>query len=226
MRMRRRGGALVGCAALGLTLLTGCHLDMWIQPKVKPLQKNDFFADQAGSRPLVPHTIIHIPDSEPLRTDNPFYTGFSNGKLVATIPDEALQKFAGNSPEEKRLNMLYRGQDRFNIYCTPCHGALGNGNGMIAQRGFALRRQPGNYHTARLLNMPDGHFFDVITRGYGVMYSYADRVQAPEDRWAIVSYIRALQLSQRATLADVPPEEQAKLQAAPAAPTGGEPVQR
>jgi mono/diheme cytochrome c family protein len=223
----QRAAALAGAAAFGLVLLTGCHLDMWIQPKVaKPLRDSDFFADQASSRPPIPHTFIHIPDEEPLRTDNPFYTGFENGKLVTSIPDEALQKFQGNTPQDKRRVMIQRGQDRFNIYCTPCHGALGNGNGMIAQRGFALRRQPGNYHTARLLNMPDGHFFDVITHGFGVMYSYADRVQAPEDRWAIVSYIRALQLSQRAPLADVPPEDQAKLQAAPIAPTGGEAEQR
>jgi mono/diheme cytochrome c family protein len=226
VRTTRRIGMLAGCLTLGLLLLTGCHLDMWIQPKVRPQQKDDFFLNQMGSRPVVPHTVLHIDDNAPLRTGNPFYTGFANGKLVTSIPDMALQKFAGDTPQEKRKNMLLRGQDRFDIYCTPCHGALGNGNGMIAQRGFALRRQPGNYQTERLRNMPDGHFFDVITHGYGVMYSYADRVQLPEDRWAIVAYIRALQLSQRATLTDVPPAQRAQLETAPNPTTGSEPVQR
>ncbi|MCC7229311.1 MAG: cytochrome c, partial [Fimbriimonadaceae bacterium] len=97
--------------------------------------------------------------------------------------------------------LIRRGKERFTIYCTPCHGQLGDGNGMIAKRGFALRRPVGNYHTERLRKMAVGHFYDVITNGYGSMYSYAARVE-PRDRWAIVAYIRALQLSQAATSAD------------------------
>ena len=97
------------------------------------------------------------------------------------------------------LELVKRGQERFNVYCSPCHGRLGDGKGMIALRGFQLRRPVGNYHTDRLRKMPVGHFYDVITNGYGAMYSYAARVE-PQDRWAIVSYIRALQLSQNAPL--------------------------
>jgi mono/diheme cytochrome c family protein len=96
---------------------------------------------------------------------------------------------------------LKRGQERFNIFCSPCHGRLGDGLGMIANRGLSLRRPVGNYHTDRLRKMPVGHFYDVITNGYGAMYSYASRVE-PEDRWAIIAYIRVLQLSQNATPAD------------------------
>lgn len=110
------------------------------------------------------------------------------------------------------LALVERGRERFGIFCTPCHGRLGDGNGMVVQRGFP---HPPSYYEPRLVNAPDQHFFDVITHGYGAMFSYADRVPAP-DRWAIIAYIRALQRSQSATLADVPPEERARLEAEPA----------
>jgi len=110
---------------------------------------------------------------------------------------------------------IKRGQDRFNIYCTPCHGRVGDGNGMIAQRGFNLRRPVASYHTDRLRGMPVGYFYDVITNGYGAMYSYASRIE-PEDRWAVVAYIRALQLSQHAVPADA---DQVQLTASTATPT-------
>ena len=103
--------------------------------------------------------------------------------------------------------MLARGQDRFNIFCSPCHGRLGDGDGMIVRRGF---RPPPSYHIERLRKAPVGHFYDVITHGFGSMYDYAARV-APRDRWAIIAYIRALQFSQSATLADVPAQERAQL---------------
>jgi len=106
------------------------------------------------------------------------------------------------------LALLERGQDRFRIYCTPCHSELGDGRGMIVQRGFP---PPPSYHTDRLREAPVQHFYDVITNGYGAMYSFADRVQ-PEDRWAIAAYIRALQRSQHATLADVAADQQRALQ--------------
>jgi len=170
-----------------LLLLTGCHLDMWRQPKVKPLQQSDFFADGMASRPLVAHTVAR----GQLREDDAYYTGVSNGKLVNTFP----------FPMTKED--ILRGQERFNIYCSPCHGRLGDGKGMIAQRGLALVRQPASYHTDRLRKMPVGHFYDVITNGFGVMYSYAQRVE-PDDRWRIAAYIRALQLSQHATVNDLP----------------------
>ena len=110
---------------------------------------------------------------------------------------------------------LERGQERFTIYCTPCHGQLGNGDGMIAARGLALKRKPATYHTDRLRKMPVGHFFDVITNGYGVMYSYGARVEVP-DRWAIAAYIRVLQMSQNVRLSDLPTSQQSKVQPQPA----------
>ncbi len=190
--------ALLG---LGLLGVAGCHTDMWRQPKQAPLDESTFYADGASSRPLVAGTIAR----DHLRLDEPFYTGASNGKWVDQIPVTVNE------------DLLRRGQDRFNVYCSPCHGRLGDGRGMISQRGFNVRRPVGNYHTERLRNMPAGHFFDVITNGYGAMYSYASRVE-PQDRWAIVAYIRALQLSQWANPADIEPAELEKLKNPPPAP--------
>lgn len=169
-------------AAMGVVMFAaGCHTDMWRQPRQEPLDASEFFADGSANRPLVPGTVAR----DHLRNDNVFYTGAKDGKWVDEFP----------MPVTKAL--LLRGQERYQIYCTPCHGQLGDGNGMIAKRGFALRRPPGNYHTDRLRSMPVGHFYDVITNGYGAMYSYASRIE-PQDRWAVVAYIRALQLSQHA----------------------------
>lgn len=191
--------------AVGALLLSGCHVDMWRQPKIhKPQQESDFFPDRQAARPLVVGTVVHRPDGV-VRAGNPLYTGMMNGKLVEGFPPQALAAFDNNS-----RTMLLRGQERFNIFCSPCHGRAGDGQGMIAVRGLAQRRMPANYHTPRLRAMPNGHFYDVITNGFGVMYSYASRIQAPEDRWAIVAYIRALQLSQNARPANVRPEDQAK----------------
>lgn len=110
-------------------------------------------------------------------------------------------------PPVVTLALLQRGQDRFNIYCSPCHGRVGDGHGMIVERGFPA---PPSYFLDRLLAAPSQHFYDVITNGYGAMFSYADRV-APEDRWAIVAYIRALQASQHAAIAQLSPDEKAAL---------------
>lgn len=185
----KKGLALVGLAAI----VAGCHTDMWRQPRQEPLDPSEFFADGSANRPLVPGTVAR----DHLRLDNTFYTGAKDGKWVDDLP----------VPLTKEL--LARGQERFQIYCTPCHGQLGNGDGMIAQRGLQLRRPVGNYHTERLRNMPAGHFYDVITNGYGAMYSYASRIE-PQDRWAVVAYVRALQLSQNADAADADPEALAK----------------
>ena len=174
-------------SALLLVGLSGCHTDMWIQPKVKPQYSSNFFPDQQAQRLPLNHTVSR----GQYWTDGARYTGFDNNLQVTTT-----------FPFKITAQDMARGQERFNIYCSPCHGALGNGQGMIAQRGFALRRQPGNYHEDRLRNAPVGHFYDVITNGYGTMYSYASRVE-PDDRWRIVAYIRALQRSQNATRADV-----------------------
>lgn len=172
---------------LGLVAATvaGCNTDMWRQPKQAPLDASDFFADGMGDRPLVPGTIAR----DHLREDDTYFTGISGGKFVDKLPMPLT------------LDLLKRGQERYKIYCTPCHGQLGDGEGMISHRGFRLVRLPGNYHTPRLRNMPIGHFYDVITNGYGAMFSYASRVE-PQDRWAIAAYIRVLQLSQHATPTD------------------------
>ena len=201
------GALLIGAA------IAGCHTDMWVQPKVKPLAESDFFPDDQSSRPLVPHTVAR----GFLKTDQEYYTGWTGGRMatdpatgrqdvvgaqiVDKIPAAALAAFDGDPKK-----MLERGRDRFDIYCSPCHSRLGDGNGMIAQRGFSLRRPPGNYHTDRLRKMPIGHFYQVMTEGYGVMYSYASRVET-QDRWAIAAYIRVLQKSQKADPAELRPDE-------------------
>ena len=128
--------------------------------------------------------------------DDRLYTGRVNGEYAESIPLPVTKEF------------LLRGQERFNIFCSPCHGRVGDGQGMIAQRGFP---QPPSFHSERLREEPVGYYYDVITNGFGVMYSYASRIQ-PRDRWAIVAYIRALQLSQNSTLEDLPAEARQELE--------------
>jgi len=182
-------------ACLGLLfLLAGCRPDMFQQPKYNPLSASDFFPDGAGSRPLAPGTVAR----GRLEENQPFYTGKRGTNLLEAFPMQVSRA------------VLDRGRERYDIYCSVCHGRTGAGNGMIPQRGFPA---PPSYHIDRLRQAPVGHFFDVMTQGYGVMYSYASRV-APEDRWAIVAYIRALQLSHDARLEDVPPVERAGLESA------------
>lgn len=194
--MRRLAAILPG--TVGLLLLAGCHIDMWRQPKVKPLEQSNFFADGLSARLPVPGTVAR----GELKQDEARYKGRVGGKLVDKFPFPIT------------MEDMRRGQERFNIYCSPCHGRLGDGKGMIAQRGLALVRQPASYHTDRLRKIPVGHFYDVITNGFGIMYSYASRVE-PDDRWRIAAYIRALQYSQNARLSDVPPEEIPKLEQTP-----------
>lgn len=172
--------------AAGSVVLAGCHLDMWVQPKVKAQSENDFFSDGQGSRPPVKGSVEF---GKP-KSDDAFYTGFEDGKLVTEFPVEVDKEF------------ILKGQEQFEIFCSHCHGAVGDGKGMIAQRGFELRRPVGDYHTDRLREMPVGHFYDVITNGYGTMYPQGGRIR-PLDRWAIVAYIRALQLSQHASPSDL-----------------------
>ena len=175
----------VGFVALVLISITGaaCRKGMVDQQHVKPLAEDNFFADARGSRNPPPHTVAR----GQLRADEQFFTGKIGDKLVSTFPEPVTRE------------MLNRGQQRFDIYCAVCHGRDGEGNGMIVQRGFP---QPPSLHDQRLRDAPVGHFFDVMTNGYGVMYPYASRI-SPEDRWAIAAYIRALQLSQHATGVDV-----------------------
>jgi hypothetical protein len=177
----------LGAVMLAGFLLPGCNgvrLDMHVQPKIKPLRQSDFFSDGRGSRPLIPGTVAR----GELREDTYFYTGMIGGKEGDVMPFPVTQ------------DVLVRGQQRFNIYCTPCHSRLGDGNGMIVQRGY---RRPPSFHDPKLLNAPLGHFYDVMTNGFGAMPDYAAQV-SPRDRWNITAYIRALQLSQHATAAMVP----------------------
>lgn len=175
-----------------LLLAVGCRQQMADQPRYKPLAKSTFFGDDRSARPLEPGTVAR----GQLKADERFYTGKSGGVLVSSLPVPLTGE------------LLARGQERFNIFCSPCHDRTGSGNGMVVQRGY---RQPPSYHIDRLRQAPIGHFFDVITNGFGAMPDYAAQVP-PADRWAIAAYIRALQLSQNATLADVPPEARQQLE--------------
>jgi mono/diheme cytochrome c family protein len=168
------------------------------QPRYKPLAATPFFGDGRSARPTIEDTVAR----GQLHVDEARYTGKQNGKDIDFFP---IQITRGD---------VERGQQRFNIYCSPCHGLAGNGHGMIVNRGL---RQPPSYYDPRLMNAPVGHFFDVVTNGYGAMYSYASRV-APDDRWRIAAYIRALQMSQNAP-ADV--AQQAAPQKSAGAPAGG-----
>ncbi|HSR66414.1 MAG TPA: cytochrome c [Acidobacteriota bacterium] len=169
----------------------GCRLDMHDAPKYEPLEQSDFFADRQASRPLVQGTVAR----GYLRQDKLLYTGKIDGDFAPLFPFPITEE------------ILLRGQERYNIYCSPCHGRTGNGRGMIVQRGL---KQPESYHSQRLLEMPPGYYYDVITNGFGVMYSYASRIK-PEERWAIAAYIRALQYSQAAPLEDLPQEDRQRL---------------
>jgi mono/diheme cytochrome c family protein len=171
--------------ALAALSLSGCRQDMHDQPRYKPFAANPFFADQRSERPQVPGTVAR----GQLNEDEAFYTGMVKGEPVATFPFPVTRE------------VIERGRQRFEIFCTPCHGRLGNGQGMITQRGF---RHPPTYHSEQLREAPVGHFFDVMTNGFGAMYSFNDRIP-PRDRWAIAAYIRTLQFSQAAKLDELPP---------------------
>ena len=188
-------------ATLALCLLLGCEgttdierlrQEMYNQSRFEPLEKNAFFADQRSSRPWIEGTVAR----GQLRTDAHLYTGMVNGQPAETFPFPITRE------------VLQRGQERYTIYCTPCHGQQGDGRGMVVRRGM---KQPPSYHIERLQNETPGYFFDVMTNGFGAMYSYASRVKA-RDRWAIAAYIRALQLSQNATLDDVPADVRERLE--------------
>jgi hypothetical protein len=171
-------------ALLGLLALAGCRQDMHNQPKFVPQRGTTFFADGRSARPQVIGTVAR----GQLHEDTYFYTGLNNGAEGNTMPFPVT------------MDVLERGQERFNIYCAACHSRVGNGMGMIVERGYS---KAGNFHTARLEKAPLGHFFAVMTNGYGAMPDYSSQL-TPEDRWAVVAYIKALQLSQNATQADVP----------------------
>ncbi len=183
---------LLGLAGLSASLVaSGCRQDMQDQPKYKTLGQSHFFEDGRDSRPIPANTVAR----GTLNEDPAFYQGKVDGKDIEYFPVPITQA------------VIERGQNRFDIYCSPCHGRLGNGLGMIVRRGM---KQPPSYHIDRLRTAPVGHFFDVVTNGYGVMLNYSAQIQ-PADRWAIISYIRTLQYSQNANVADLPPDVKAKL---------------
>lgn len=189
----------LGACGVALLFAGGCRQDMHNMPKYIPLRQTDFYASNRSERPLVRGTVAR----GQLREDTLLYTGMVDGHEANEFPYPVTEE------------MVQRGQQRFNIYCSPCHGRTGRGDGMIVRRGF---HQPPSYFEARLMNAPVGHFFDVITNGFGAMQDYKAQVPV-RDRWAIAAYIRALQLSEHATIADVPPDERAKLNApAPSGP--------
>jgi len=162
------------------------------QPKYIPLRESTFFGDDRSARPLVPGTVAR----GHLRDDALLYTGKVSGADATMFP------FAVDA------TVMARGHERFDIYCSPCHGRTGQGDGMVVRRGF---RRPPTFHQDRLRQAPVGQLFDVITNGFGAMPDYATQIRA-EDRWAIIAYVRALQLSEHATAADVPPDHRRDLE--------------
>jgi len=192
---RKPDWLLAGIGLVGLLALSGCRQDMHDQPKFIPLRESDFFADHRSERPLVEGTVARgeVEDSDLLST------GMVNGELATVFPFPVT------------WDVMRRGQERYDIFCSPCHARTGNGDGMIVRRGF---RAPPSLHVDRLRQAPVGHFFDVITNGFGAMPDY--RAQVPvRDRWAIIAYIRALQASTAAGIADVPPERRNEIHDAP-----------
>jgi hypothetical protein len=180
---------LAACVAAVLLFATGCRYlrqDMATQPKNKPLSPSDFFDDGRSERPLVENTVAR-----------------------GSIAEDALfvPKDSNAFPLPVNRELLERGQDRYKIFCTPCHGLQGDGNGMVAMRGM---KHPPSFHQDRLRQAPNGYFFDNITNGFGAMYGYSAQIP-PRDRWAIIAYVRALQLSRNAKVADLPAELREKL---------------
>jgi mono/diheme cytochrome c family protein len=189
---RSASSALIVVIAAAALLFSGCRQDMHDQPRYDPMREAPFFTDARSARPLVEGTVAR----GHLRDDELLYTGMANGQPAAVFP------FAVDA------SVMARGRERYDVFCSPCHGRTGQGDGMVVLRGY---RRPPSMHQDRLRNAPAGHFFDVITNGFGAMPDYAVQVRV-EDRWAIVAYVRALQLSGHATLNDVPPSERDKIQ--------------
>ena len=187
----RRVAVALALGVAAVSGLAGCRTGLYDQARYETYEASDFFEDGLSARPLVAGTVARGWD----RADEHLYYGRVDGALASTFPFEVDRA------------VVERGRDRFNVYCLPCHGGLGNGQGMIVQRGMP---NPPSFHEQRLREIPVGHIYDVITRGFGAMYPYAHRIK-PRDRWAVVAYIRALQRSQNAGLADLPEAEQERL---------------
>src|SRR6202007_776354 len=187
--MKISAALFVGAACCALAI-SGCDYslrqDMANQPYNRPLSPSDFFADGRSERPLLENTVAR-----------------------GSLADDALfvPKDSNVFPLPVTVQLLERGEQRFKIFCTPCHGLQGDGNGMIAMRGM---KHPPTFHQDRLRQAPNGYFFDNITNGFGAMYGYSAQIP-PRDRWAIIAYVRALQLSRNAKAADLPAELREKL---------------
>lgn len=179
-----RSARVAFVALLAALVLAGCGRNMADQPRVGPLQATPFFADGSGNRPLIEGTVSR----ERGAVDPVFFTGQRAGGLVTELPIELT------------YDLLLRGQERYDIFCSMCHGYTGAGDGMVVRRGFP---RPASFHEPRLLDASVGYYFNAMTNGFGRMYGYAGRIPA-EDRWAIAAYVKALQLSQNATIDDVP----------------------
>jgi len=186
-----------------MAVLTGCRQDMHNQPKFIPLRSSEFYSDRRSARYPVPGTIPQLEDKNVDKEQLDPNSYFLSGKHGNTYGNE----LPGGTDQKAVAAILARGQERYNIYCTPCHSQLGDGNGMIVQRGY---KRPPSFHVQRLKNAPLGWFYDVISNGFGGMPDYAAQVK-PADRWAIAAYIRALQLSQHASDTDVAQEDRDKL---------------
>lgn len=191
MSLRRLHLRLVGTMA-ALAALAGCQQQMAIQPRYQPLSASDYFADGQSARQPVDGTL-------------------AQGR--AELDPLYVAKDATTFPVPLTADLLARGQQRYNIFCTPCHGLTGDGNGFVTTRGY---RRPPTFHSDRLRAAPVGHYFDVITNGFGAMYDYSAQIP-PRDRWAIIAYVRALQLSQNVPAAQLTPDQRAKLAAGGAA---------
>ena len=179
-------------SVLGLCLLTGCVQQMGVQPNIRPLDESPVFPNSQSARPLAPGTVA---------------SGYTRTNHRQGIPP-AFDPLSDKLPLPLTQELMERGRDRFNIYCSECHGETGDGNGIVVQRGFS---KPPSYYDDRLRQAPLGHFYDVMTNGFGAMASYSFQVE-PDDRWAIAAYIRVLQMSRQATEADVPPEKRSELE--------------
>lgn len=187
-------GALV---LAGCLLLAGCRQDMHQAPRYDPLESSDLFTDGRASRPLVAGTVAR----GQLREDDALYRGKTNGLLVTEFPVPVT------------ATLMARGRERYDVFCSPCHGRTGVGNGVVVQRGF---KPPPSYLDARLVQQPIGYVYDVITNGFGAMPDYASQIPVL-DRWAITAYVRALQVAGHATVADVPADHRADLDRKPGA---------
>ncbi len=202
----RNNGRLLSCVLAATALVAGCRQDMHDTPRYEVYEANPAFADGRASRNLPAGTVAR----GQLREDDHFYTGKVDGEFAAEFP------FALSQAD------LERGRERYTAFCTPCHGQTGDGQGMVVQRGL---RQAATYHQDRLRDAAPGYFYDVISNGFGAMQGYAEQVP-PRDRWLIAGYVRALQLSQNASIDDVPAADRGRLDAAPgtAAQASGAPA--